>query len=472
MKRTLALVLAVSVLLSYLPSGLILAENASPDGEAFAYEEEFAGEADFFEDMTEEFFSEEEPLDKEDSVAGQDVQEGEKAIRPSLALNFTEYTLREGKEESIQLELDGIDPAEISWTSSNTKVATVSDNGLVSGHKQGKAVITARVNDISVSCRIGVNDITYRALLIGNSYKKAWMYPQQIVAKDYYYDCLCIPAYEVNYVAKALKSMKGTKYSVTKVLDLTSARFADVIWNAFAKADDNDVSLIFYSGHGGNGGTLFADDGEEIQPDELRWILDQIPGRKVLLINSCYSGDLVGKDEEAVHSFNEGFIEAFRDDELTGRGTNYFENGSYDIITSASGDETALGVSRFKKLKKVSDTWFSPSSGLMLCGKKDKKYYYLTTNGTLYKILSLYGATSYYTWGLLNAMGFYFADTDKLNKIEQGALYGDKNYDGKITPTELYNYISNFVWNYSNAGSRSAKCYLTNGDTVVFQRDK
>ena len=79
---------------------------------------------------------------------------------------------------------------------------------------------------------------------------------------------------------------------------------AAIQW-AFRDADDNDVSYLYMSTHGlfdENGGSprgaLILSDGAEeavLTAGELRAMLDPIPGDKVLLIDACYSGALIGK---------------------------------------------------------------------------------------------------------------------------------------------------------------------------------
>ena len=79
---------------------------------------------------------------------------------------------------------------------------------------------------------------------------------------------------------------------------------AAVDW-AFAGADEDDISLVYISTHGSfdSGrtlpeGTLLFSDGtmeEEVGAQTLESLLAGIPGQKVLLVDACSSGALIGK---------------------------------------------------------------------------------------------------------------------------------------------------------------------------------
>ncbi len=78
----------------------------------------------------------------------------------ALIINRTSANIREG--ETLQLSVNIIPSTvieKIEWTSSNSKVATVSLNGLVTGVKAGTVVITAKVsNGIKATCTVVVSE--------------------------------------------------------------------------------------------------------------------------------------------------------------------------------------------------------------------------------------------------------------------------------------------------------------------------
>lgn len=104
-------------------------------------------------------------------------------------------------------------------------------------------------------------------------------------------------------------------------------------------AGQEDVSLVYISTHGllpedgdVSGMTLVFSDGKTetgIPPVQLRQILDRIPGHKVLILDTCYSGAVIGKG--------------------TGQQVpNAFASEDYTVITSCGGEEKS---------------WFWSSSG-------------------------------------------------------------------------------------------------------------
>lgn len=62
--------------------------------------------------------------------------------------------------ESITLTADVSDGSEVTWSTSDFMVATVSRNGVVTGNKAGTATITATSGDVSATCDITVSAVT------------------------------------------------------------------------------------------------------------------------------------------------------------------------------------------------------------------------------------------------------------------------------------------------------------------------
>ena len=95
---------------------------------------------------------------------------------------------------------------------------------------------------------------------------------------------------------------------VTREDGLSSASaLVALIRETFADADADDVSYFYISTHGlwntaVNGlMTLLLSDGESeegITAYELRRVFDTIPGKKVLLLDACHSGAMIGKGVE------------------------------------------------------------------------------------------------------------------------------------------------------------------------------
>ncbi len=79
--------------------------------------------------------------------------------------------------------------------------------------------------------------------------------------------------------------------------------------------NEKSVFTFFYAGHGGfanNESYLYLSDGYRLYMSELRTMLQQLPGKKVVLIDACNSGNftdlVVGRDlQKAIKQVNEQF---------------------------------------------------------------------------------------------------------------------------------------------------------------------
>lgn len=102
-------------------------------------------------------------------------------------------------------------------------------------------------------------------------------------------------------VARLLQDHMDT-VTVCSTVPTTQDAFADALQAVFGEADEADESWLYISTHGlldeENHFSLLLSDGEkEFMPDAaaLKALLDDIPGTKVLLIDACHSGALIGK---------------------------------------------------------------------------------------------------------------------------------------------------------------------------------
>lgn len=109
----------------------------------------------------------------------------------------------------------------------------------------------------------------------------------------------------------------------------TAEGLEDLLQQTFGEATDADTSLIYFSTHG----ILFSEDGrrhmalllsdgeqeERLEPDRLRKMLDRIPGKKILILDTCHSGAVIGAGAE-------DFV-------------NYFRGLNYSVLVSCGADE-------------------------------------------------------------------------------------------------------------------------------------
>ncbi len=168
--------------------------------------------------------------------------------------------------------------------------------------------------------------VTYRALLVGNSYPGT---EDELRGVDT----------DLGGMMTILDSMNG--YQVRMRMNLTSGQILSQIAASFADADENDVSLFYFGGHGTESGYLVGSTGY-VTPRQLRTALDEIPGTKIVLLDCCYSGMHIDDGSVTVQSrgepsdFNSAVIFAFASKT---RGDGNVAAPGYQVITACAKDE-------------------------------------------------------------------------------------------------------------------------------------
>ena len=77
----------------------------------------------------------------------------EPAATASLSLSKSDFTLKSaGASWKLKAAVTGVDKAELTWTSSDESVATVSENGTVTAVAPGTATITAQAGELTAQC--------------------------------------------------------------------------------------------------------------------------------------------------------------------------------------------------------------------------------------------------------------------------------------------------------------------------------
>lgn len=138
----------------------------------------------------------------------------------------------------------------------------------------------------------------------------------------------------------------------------TRSNILDAISLSFSAADSSDISYFYFSGHGwndGNTSTILPYDAvaknasKDITVDELAFVLKSIPGTKVVILDSCYSGGFIGKgcperetkNYSDLRQFNMNILESFSLVDSLNEKSN-LASGEFKVIVSASGDQTCL----------------------------------------------------------------------------------------------------------------------------------
>ncbi len=154
------------------------------------------------------------------------------------------------------------------------------------------------------------------------------------------------PAKDVVTMKKAISD----RFEVTIRQDLTKGQILEEIAAVLGRAREEDISLLYYSGHGYmsddpgmNGALVGIDHSTYLTAAELRNALDRIPGRKIVIIDACYSGAMIGRSTARGSGTAGGkeapaktFVHAFLSRKM--RGENLAASPYY-VMVSSTGTE-------------------------------------------------------------------------------------------------------------------------------------
>ncbi len=243
----------------------------------------------------------------------------------------------------------------------------------------------------------------YRALVIGNS--NYWS------ATD-----LEGPKNDANAMGRALRNYR---YTTTVKKDLTKAQILSSIKSTFKNANSSDVSLFFYAGHGGynryTGRAFLAGvDSGCLYMNELASALKKIPGKVIVVLDSCYGGNAVfkGTDPAETGDFD----------------PQAYNQSVVDLFAAAdSGLEVIEDGEEAAKNGELRSSKFLVLTG----GGKGESTYEKRINGVIAGVFSyafISGAGCSYPGGSYS-----------------GRMPADYNYDRKITLAEMYSYARSRV---------------------------
>lgn len=248
------------------------------------------------------------------------------------------------KPAGARIFLNGVDTGKVTpalidnlWEGSYNILLTL-DNPLLSS---SNTVVISQNQTTSIHLEL-VPKVEYRALCIGiDKYK------------DPYIKNLYAPVFDVERIRQVLEHARfgdrKTEFSDINTLVGTQATRSNIlqaISSTFSSVSSYDVSYFYFSGHGFNdsGTTTIVTYDAEITVQELAFALGNIPGIKVVIFDSCFSGGFIGKkvcSTEAVRidslqMFNASILNSFAlYNSIVGR-DNLASEG-FVVITSASG---------------------------------------------------------------------------------------------------------------------------------------
>ncbi len=193
------------------------------------------------------------------------------------------------------------------------------------------------------------------------------------------------PSSQNNVLAmqKLLEEMDaGLESMVVPADPVTDAQaFASLVQEAFADADEEDLSCLYVSTHGvyeeGQEPVLLLSDGvteNGLTPAQLEASFDGVPGTKLIILDACNSGAFIGKGMSQPPE------------------TLYFQGDDFKVLASS--------------------------------GAMEESWYWSSAEG---------GAQG----------GFYFTQAITQGMSAAGGYAADQNRDGAVTLNELYGYLLN-----------------------------
>lgn len=297
---------------------------------------------------------------------------------------------------------------------------------------------------------------TYRALLIGNTYTG---------------ESNELPGCEndVDGMRTMLGRMTATPYSVTVKKNIRAEEILSSISSTFGNASYNDVSLFYYSGHGANSvgadgnptsyhAALVGTFQTYVSIARLKTELDKIPGKKVIIIDACHSGQFIARDgtmtQVSSSAFNSQVVNLFANDEqLSG------DVSRTAVVLAADGSEL-LSEEAPAFIDRAGDTNFAKSGYYVItaCRSEEKSVstgYDSNGDGKIDRYFGLF------TYGLCYGNGWNLARNSAIS-----ALNADLNKDSKVTLYEAYVYAK--VMAQSHNPNQTAQIWPENSAFVLW----
>ena len=297
---------------------------------------------------------------------------------------------------------------------------------------------------------------TYRALLIGNTYTG---------------ESNELPGCEndVDGMRTMLGRMTATPYSVTVKKNIRAEEILSSISSTFGNASYNDVSLFYYSGHGANSvgadgnptsyhAALVGTFQTYVSIARLKTELDKIPGKKVIIIDACHSGQFIARDgavtQVSSSAFNSQVVNLFaNDDQFSG------DVSRTAVVLAADGSEL-LSEEAPAFIDRAGDTNFAKSGYYVItaCRSEEKSVstgYDSNGDGKIDRYFGLF------TYGLCYGNGWNLARNSAIS-----SLNADLNKDSKVTLYEAYVYAK--VMAQSHNPNQTAQIWPENSAFVLW----
>ncbi len=283
-------------------------------------------------------------------------------------------------------------------------IVEIDRRGVLRGLSEGECTVTVRSKDggrtDALTVSVGPAPKRWRALLVGEQNYASTVAP--------------VRTGSVNSVSGlrsmlATLSFDGARFQTTTLLDVSRDGVLAGIRDAFAGAKEGDVALFYITCHGdyiGGMTCLRLYDGSVLTAQELAAALEAVPGEKLVIIDCCGSGGAIGRASGT-------------DDILKG----------VDAVFGGAVGPAAVNGSRFRVLASAALEQDSHRIGFPAGGRESDM-------------------ATVFARALCEAGGW------DLQRSARAAMRADLDYDGQVTLSELYEYVSRRVrWYLSLAGA-------------------
>ncbi len=322
-----------------------------------------------------------------------------------------------------------------------------------------KKVMSQTLSGLSASTTYHIRIRAFKTIKAGDKWKKCFT-PYTAIAKIRThskvtkYRALVIGNYD--YIGSTgdlrgprndANAMAGTlgkyHYSTTKKSNLTASQILSSIRSTFSGASSNDVSLFFYSGHGsiyGSMAYLCGTDDSYLSMSQLSAALKKIPGKIIVVLNGCYSGNSIARD------FNNG--------STRGKEPFTFDEAAVNAFAMAD-QENALenGNGPVAKNGELRNNKFLVLAGGAK-GELTSETYYIYNN---------YG-WSWFPRAFVEGAGCAFSSGSF-----SGNIPCDTNHDKKISLKEMYVYTRRKVIEVSS-DKQHVTCYPYGSTSIILKK--
>jgi len=264
---------------------------------------------------------------------------------------------------------------------------------------------------LTVTDNKGATDSTTKTIIINEVYRALC-----VGVGDYIYgdddNDLPGPPYDVDRMIQIFNQCRfgplNSEFSTINYLkdrQATKSNILQEIASTFSGADNDDISYFYYTGHGYRWeGTSYLCPADStsifslISVDELENALSDIPGTKVVFLDTCYSGGFIGKgkgemtiSQEELESFNNEIINVF----FQAQSKGLLITNQYKVLTSC--------------------------------------HYYQECGEIYPAVPGYFDPYGVFTMGLCKGCGYY------------GNYPADTNLDTKVSLQEAYLYVKSYV---------------------------